>query len=113
MKSFLQIILLLFLPTQAVATHGGREILEIEQVVSSMTKEYETAVTYAGPNEDSERHRPTSALIATPTPGSYWLADIRHQGVAAFNSDQSYQVFRNVKDFGAKGEKTGQEDHLY
>lgn len=35
---------------------------------------------------------------------SYWLEDIKHQGIAPFNEDpQSYQVFRNVKDFGAKG----------
>lgn len=35
---------------------------------------------------------------------SYWLADIAHQGIAAFNSDpSSYTVFRNVKDYGAKG----------
>lgn len=36
---------------------------------------------------------------------SYWLEDIKHQGIAAFNPDaSSYQVFRNVKDFGAKGD---------
>ncbi|KAJ5909416.1 Pectin lyase fold/virulence factor [Penicillium tannophilum] len=36
---------------------------------------------------------------------SYWLADIAHQGIAAFNSDpSSYTVFRNVKDYGAKGD---------
>lgn len=36
---------------------------------------------------------------------AYWLADIAHQGVAAFNPNPSgYQVFRNVKDYGAKGE---------
>jgi hypothetical protein len=34
---------------------------------------------------------------------SYWLEDMEHRGVAPFNSDSSYQVFRNVKDFGAKG----------
>ena len=35
---------------------------------------------------------------------SYWLADIAHQGIAAFNSDPStYTVFRNVMDYGAKG----------
>ena len=34
---------------------------------------------------------------------SFWLEDIKHQGVAAFSSNSSYQVFRNVKDFGAKG----------
>lgn len=47
----------------------------------------------------------------SPTPNAnsscsspYWLENIKHQGIAAFNSDPStYQVFRNVKDFGAKG----------
>ena len=35
----------------------------------------------------------------------YWLADVKHQGIAAFNpSPNTYQVFRNVKDFGAKGD---------
>ncbi|KAJ3557789.1 hypothetical protein NM688_g1277 [Phlebia brevispora] len=35
----------------------------------------------------------------------FWMQNIQHQGVAPFNSDAStYQVFRNVKDFGAKGD---------
>jgi glucan 1,3-beta-glucosidase len=35
----------------------------------------------------------------------YWLQSIKHQGISAFNSNpSSYQVFRNVKDFGAKGD---------
>ena len=34
----------------------------------------------------------------------YWLENIKHQGTAAFRSDPGYQVFRNVKDFGAKGD---------
>ncbi|KAG0696777.1 glycoside hydrolase family 55 protein [Suillus ampliporus] len=35
----------------------------------------------------------------------YWLETIKHQGTSAFNSNpSSYQVFRNVKDFGAKGD---------
>jgi len=29
---------------------------------------------------------------------------IKHQGSASFNPDTTYQVFRNVKDFGAKGD---------
>ncbi|RAL58925.1 hypothetical protein DID88_009216 [Monilinia fructigena] len=36
---------------------------------------------------------------------SYWLEKIGHHGVAPFNSNvTSYQVFRNVRDFGAKGD---------
>ena len=33
----------------------------------------------------------------------YWYEQIAHQGKAAFNSDSSYQVYRNVKSYGAKG----------
>jgi hypothetical protein len=35
--------------------------------------------------------------------GSYWLASIQRQGTVAFGGS-SYQIFRNVKDFGAKGD---------
>ncbi|KAK0458524.1 exo-beta-1,3-glucanase, partial [Desarmillaria tabescens] len=35
----------------------------------------------------------------------FWLEAIKHQGTSPFNSDPgSYQVFRNVKDFGAVGD---------
>ena len=34
----------------------------------------------------------------------FWLETIKHQGKSPFNPDKSYQVFRNVKDFGAKGD---------
>ncbi|KAH9901618.1 exo-beta-1,3-glucanase [Cubamyces lactineus] len=42
----------------------------------------------------------------TAAPGDpYWMERIKHQGIAAFNPNPStYQVFRNVKDFGAKGD---------
>jgi glucan 1,3-beta-glucosidase len=42
-----------------------------------------------------------AAAVADP---AYWLANIAHQGIAAFNPNPStYKVFRNVKDYGAKG----------
>ncbi|KAF2813845.1 pectin lyase-like protein [Mytilinidion resinicola] len=41
--------------------------------------------------------------IAVPDPG-YWLKDMPRQGRSPFNPDPGYQVFRNVKDFGAKGD---------
>ncbi|KAJ5503889.1 hypothetical protein N7463_006763 [Penicillium fimorum] len=44
-----------------------------------------------------------AAVAAADTP--YWLADIAHQGIAAFNPNPpGYTVFRNVKDYGAKGD---------
>lgn len=33
----------------------------------------------------------------------FWLANIKHQGVVPGGHGPNYQVFRNVKDFGAKG----------
>lgn len=35
---------------------------------------------------------------------SYWVGNIERQGTVPFASSTDYQVFRNVKDFGAKGE---------
>jgi glucan 1,3-beta-glucosidase len=44
-----------------------------------------------------------STLTAVSDP-PYWLADIAHQGYAPYSPDpSSYKVFRNVKDYGAKG----------
>ncbi len=37
-------------------------------------------------------------------PASYWMAEIKRQGTVAYrNSSSNYTIFRNVKDFGAKG----------
>ena len=44
----------------------------------------------------------------TPSTGSsstYWLADIKRQGTVPFGAS-GYKVFRNVKDYGAKGKLT-------
>ncbi|KAJ4985982.1 glucan -beta-glucosidase [Stagonosporopsis vannaccii] len=50
----------------------------------------------------------SSAPLSTGTAGScapYWLENIHHQGVASFNPNpNNYTVFRNVKDFGARGD---------
>ena len=105
MKSFIRFALLSCVAAKVAATHGGRhEIPEINTDVQSMTLQFAPAVTYAGPADVQASHYTTSPPTATPTPASYWLADITHQGIAAFNPNPSYQVFRNVKDFGAKGE---------
>lgn len=43
------------------------------------------------------------ATTAAGTSSSYWLSSITRQGTVAYG-DASHQVFRNVKDFGAKGD---------
>ncbi|KAK4197536.1 family 55 putative glycoside hydrolase [Triangularia verruculosa] len=35
---------------------------------------------------------------------AFWMEEIAHQGIAAFNPDKTYTVFRNVRDYGAKGD---------
>lgn len=35
---------------------------------------------------------------------AYWMEDIAHHGLAPFNPNPNYQVFRNVKTYGAKGD---------
>src|ERR1700736_313011 len=100
MKSFIRIVVLSCVAANVAATYGGRhEIPEIETDVQSMTLQFAPAVTYAGPIDAHASHYSTSSPTATPTPASYWLADISHQGIAAFNPNPTYQVFRNVKDF--------------
>jgi glucan 1,3-beta-glucosidase len=52
-------------------------------------------------NNTSVKPGPTG----TPNCAPYWLEDIEHQGLASFNPNvSSYQIFRNVKDYGAKGD---------
>jgi glucan 1,3-beta-glucosidase len=46
---------------------------------------------------------PLSGGTAAPN-DPYWLQSIKHQGTSAYNPNSNYQVFRNVKDFGAKGD---------
>ncbi|KAJ7470268.1 glycoside hydrolase family 55 protein [Mycena latifolia] len=45
-----------------------------------------------------------STTVDTASNDLFWLEAIKHQGKAAYNPDSSYKVFRNVKDFGAKGD---------
>lgn len=35
---------------------------------------------------------------------AYWIEQIAHRGKASFNPDPSYTIFRNVKDYGARGD---------
>lgn len=55
-----------------------------------------------------KKPKSTKARVADATSTaqcSYWLEDIAHNGRAAFNPDPAnYKVFRNVKDYGAKGD---------
>ena len=58
-------------------------------------------------------------VIAVPKPqasaspassSSYWVSTITRQGTVAYGNDSSYQVFRNVMSFGAKGMAVSKND---
>ena len=40
----------------------------------------------------------------SPANCSFWLENVAHRGVAPFADKSSYQVFRNVKEYGATGD---------
>lgn len=57
---------------------------------------------YTGPSPDGLQ---SSKSLSTRDACDFWMESIAHQGLAAFNPNPSaYQVFRNVKDFGAVGD---------
>ncbi|KAK4243804.1 glycoside hydrolase [Corynascus novoguineensis] len=47
--------------------------------------------------------RSSTSSAAVPECTDFWLEKIKHQGVAPFGGSD-YEVFRNVKDYGAKGD---------
>lgn len=91
------------------------DIPAVDSIVSSALSTFSAYVTEAlqsaatpAPKPYLSPHRPgnrPAAAMASVPDAPYWLADITHQGIAAFNGNPStYQVFRSVKDFGAVGD---------
>lgn len=44
-----------------------------------------------------------NGLIARQSSSDYWIDNVKHQGAVAFGNTGDYQVYRNVKEFGAVG----------
>ncbi|KAJ5349298.1 Pectin lyase fold/virulence factor [Penicillium brevicompactum] len=86
----------------------------VDELVSSAMLPFEQYTSYNAPTEiaippaavETAAVKVQAAVVeAAAADTGYWLADIAHQGIAAFNSNPSgYVVFRNVKDYGAKGD---------
>jgi len=103
---FSHALLALAASASTVAADFRVNIPEVESAVELVLSKFAANVHYHGPTGTATHaaatYRPRPGP-PTATAGSYWLENIKHQGVAAFNPDMTYQVFRNVKDFGAKG----------
>ena len=98
----------LLLALSVSGSHVSKHIPEVEDAVTSALHKYHPYTAYKGPDVPAATPAPAAAPkanLASPgsTGASYWLEQIKHQGIAAFNPDTSYKTFRNVKDFGAKG----------
>lgn len=79
----------------------------VERVVKNVLVENSDYVDYTGPPEgatvsasSSKTNKVNVKVNAATTP--YWYEAIEKQGVAP-QTAAGYAVFRNVKDFGAKG----------
>lgn len=105
----------MFVSLLSAVTNASRDIPAVDKLVNSVMSSLSAYTEFATPTGT-----PTAAVaaatatanstnyhsvsIGTAADASYWLASIAHQGIAAFNSNPSgYKVFRNVKDYGAKG----------
>lgn len=96
----------LFLP----AILGERLVIpEIQSAVSAQLAEFSayTPDYAAATVGDAPSVSPSSEkrqIEERQTGGSYWYETIAHQGISAFNANRAtYKVYRNVKDYGAKG----------
>jgi glucan 1,3-beta-glucosidase len=67
----------------------------VDHVARNVLNEFEGNLDY---------ERTNSEVSTTPKrqPAPYWYETIAHQGISAFGPS-GYQVYRNVKDFGATG----------
>lgn len=93
------------------ATAAELDIPSIDAAVAVALKDYGNYGAYTG----SEKKAPSQASVnklkeskVALDNSSYWLQSIGHQGVSAFGAS-GYQVFRNVKDFGAHGDYSSWE----
>ena len=100
---------LLALSGHAVAQHVHMDIPEVSSYVASVQSLFAPYTTGPRPSTRKTTTKTSTTTSSTPTSTptsscSFWMENIAHQGYAAFNANpSSYTVFRNVKNFGAKG----------
>ncbi|KAJ6012232.1 hypothetical protein N7522_002587 [Penicillium canescens] len=96
--------ILAILPLVLNASAAQIDIPSVDAAVSAALKDYGNYGAYTGPQKKppaKAKFTQENALLADAS--TFWLESISHQGVSAFGAS-GYQVFRNVKDFGAKGD---------
>lgn len=93
-----------------LAQHIFFEPPSVRANIDFMMHRFHRWAPYWGPDSKWWRANPDPEMPQQPTlPPSkdqcyYWMEEIQHHGNAAFNPDPTYQVYRNVKDYGALGD---------
>jgi glucan 1,3-beta-glucosidase len=97
----LRALLLLALVLQAVCEQF--EIPVVENIVAHVLATHDKYVRFQGNHTNSTSHSASgSTSLSRRQSPPYWYENINHQGISAFGPS-GYQVFRNVKDYGAQG----------
>ena len=114
-RMFAGMLLTLLLSALPLALGEQLVIPQVQAAVNQQLQEFKQYTAYNGPTGTAL----SAALVPTPKPliqvlskqaavaaataAPYWYESISHQGIAAFNTNTTYKVYRNVKSYGAKG----------
>jgi len=77
----------------------------VSSLVADILTGYDDYVHYNGSVIDSHAFTIQHASYLESRDASYWYEQIPHRGISAFGP-AGYQVYRNVKDYGARGQYT-------
>ena len=78
------------------------EIPEVAEVVDDIKAKYSEYIHYDGSDIPYDNLTTRGDLVESRQSGAYWYEQIAHRGIAA-TGPSGYKVYRNVKDYGAKG----------
>ena len=95
---------LALVPAFLLANGEKLDIPAVDRVVQNVLHDYYNYTHYHAPanatNSTTSRGNSTHSPEASGQP--FWYEQINHQGISAFGPS-GYVVYRNVKDYGAKG----------
>ena len=83
-------------------------IPEVDRLASSIASSAFSKLDATRPTSNITASAPKPTTVVAPHVDSaeattYWYEEITHQGISAFGPS-GYVVYRNVKDYGAKGD---------
>jgi glucan 1,3-beta-glucosidase len=78
------------------------DIQAVERIVAHVIATHEDYVHFHSNNTNSTSLAASGSPSLSKRQAPYWYEFINHQGISAFGPS-GYQVFRNVKNYGATG----------